>query len=342
MRIRDFRSDTVTQQTQEMRVAMLNAEVGDDVFQDDPSVNELERLGAEITGKESCMFVSSGTMGNLLAVMSNTRHGDEIICGVHSHLFTQETGGPAAVAGVSTKTLDYPNDYPDAKIIEENIRIIDILEPQTKLICLENALANGRVVTVETMKEIYEMAHRHGIPVHVDGARIWNASVALGVDVKELTQYCDTITCCLSKGLCGPVGALLCGSKDFVIRARKFRKMIGGGMRQCGFLAAAGIVALDMRSRLIEDHNNAKYLAEKLSKFKDIHLDLEAVQINMVFCEIDRPENVRKALPDEMMKRGIRICGEYKGKFRFMTNHDVNREDVDYLVEQLADILNLS
>jgi len=341
MKIRDFRSDTVTQQTMEMRTAMLNAQVGDDVFQDDPSVNELERLGAEIIGKESCMFVSSGTMGNLLAVMSSTQHGDEIICGAHCHLYTQETAGPAAVAGVSTKTLHYPNDYPDAATIEENIRIIDILEPQTTLICLENALSNGRVVSVETMKEIYEMAHRRGIAVHVDGARIWNAAASLGVDVKELTQYCDTITCCLSKGLCGPVGALLCGSKEFITRARKYRKMIGGGMRQCGFLAAAGIVALDMRHRLVEDHANARYLAEKLSRYSEIELDLEAVQINMVFCRIKKSEELKAALPGLMESRGIKICGEYQGKFRFMTNNDVNREDVDYFVEQLADILEL-
>lgn len=341
MKIRDFRSDTVTQQTQEMRDAMFRAEVGDDVFQDDPSVNELERLGAEIIGKESCMFVSSGTMGNLLAIMSNTRPGDEIICGSHCHLFTQETAGPSAIAGVSVRTLDYLNDYPDPDMIEKGIRIIDILEPQTRLICLENALSNGRVVSVETMREIYEMAHRRDVLVHVDGARIWNAAVSLGVELHELTQYCDTITCCLSKGLCGPVGALLCGNREFITRARKYRKMIGGGMRQCGYLAAAGKVALDMRFRLGEDHENARYLAQKLLKFSDIALDLDAVQINMVFCKIDRPAEVKVQLPAAMLDRGILICGEYNGQFRFMTNNGVGKEDVDYFVEQLADILSL-
>lgn len=340
MRCVDLRSDTVTQPTDAMRLAMMNAEVGDDVACDDPTVNRLEALAAEITGKENALFVASGTMGNLVAIMSHTQRGDEAIVGSASHIFLQEVAGAAVVAGVSLRTVSCMNDIPDVNQLLQAIRPDDIHEPTTTLICLENALSNGRVVSKEIMREVYEAAHAHGLHVHVDGARIWNAAAALDVDVKELTQYCDSITCCVSKGLCAPVGAVLCGTNAFIARSRKNRKMLGGGMRECGILAAAGICALsDMRSRLKEDHDNAKYLADQLSKFASVHLDLDAVETNMVFCTIDRSPAELAQLPQKMRERQIKICGMYNGHFRFVTNHDVSRADIDYFVRQLAEVL---
>lgn len=343
MRYIDFRSDTVTQPTPAMREAMYHAVVGDDVACDDPTVKQFEMLGAEVLGKEKALFVASGTMGNLTAIMSHTRRGDEIIVGENSHIFLEEVAGASAVAGVSVRTLSFVNDIPDAGLIERAIRSSDIHEPTTTLVCLENALRCGRVVPKETMREIYEMAHAHGLMVHVDGARIWNAATAQELDVRELAQYCDSITCCISKGLCAPVGAILCGSEAFIARARKMRKMLGGGMRECGILAAAGICALnDMRGRLKTDHDNAKYLAKKLNEFDCITVDESAVEINMVFWNLDRPQEVCNALPGKLFERGIKICDPVRGadrQFRFLTNNDVSREDIDYCLQQLREIL---
>lgn len=343
MRFIDFRSDTVTQPTDRMREAMYHAVVGDDVANDDPTVKEFERLGAEILGKEAALFVASGTMGNLTAIMSQTRRGDEIIVGANSHIFQEEVAGASVLAGVSMKTLPFVNDIPDAEMIEAAIRPEDIHAPVTSLICLENALRCGRVVSKDTMREIYEMACRRGLKVHVDGARIWNAAVAQGVEVSELARYCDSITCCISKGLASPVGAILCGDKEFIARARKWRKMLGGGMRECGVLAAAGIVSLnEMRNRLAVDHENAKYLAGKLDEFDCIDVDLDAVEVNIIFLRLNRPEDFCEALPGKLQERGIKICSQIAGspgKFRLLTNNDVTREDIDYFLGQLREVL---
>ena len=232
----DFRSDTVTHPTPAMRQAMFEAAVGDDVYQDDPTTNELERLAAEMLGMEAALFVPSGTMGNQLAVMTHTRRGDEAIVSIGCHIFEHEVGAASVLSGVTLHPLTFPNGVYDAAMIEGAIRSDDIHEPPTTLICLENALANGRVVPVETMREIREMANAHGIAVHMDGARLFNAATALGVDVKELTACVDSVSCCLSKGLCAPVGSVLCGSAEFIARARRNRKLLGGGMRQTGIL----------------------------------------------------------------------------------------------------------
>lgn len=344
MKYVDLRSDTVTQPTPEMREAMFHAEVGDDVACDDPTVNRFEALGAEVTGKEKALFVTSGTMGNLAAILSHTRRGDEIIAGANSHIFVQEVAGASVVAGVSVRTLPFTDDIPDVKSIEAAIRQTDIHEPATTLVCLENALANGRIVPKETMREIYEMAHSRGLLVHVDGARIWNAAAAQNLDVTELTQYCDSITCCISKGLCAPVGAILCGTEEFIARARKNRKMLGGGMRECGILAAAGICALsDMRGRIHIDHENARYLAEKLNEFDCVSVDLDSVQINMVFFNLRRSREECNALPGKLLEHGIKICSPYNdgrdGYFRLVTNHDVTREEIDYFLAKLETVL---
>ena len=332
----DLRSDTVTQPTPEMRQAMFVAEVGDDVYRDDPTVNELERYAAEILGKEAALFVPSGHMGNQLAVMTHTRRGDEAIAGEISHVYAHEVGAAAALSGVTLHTIPFHNGMFNVEQILSAIHSDDIHETPTTLILLENALSNGRVVPIETMMSIYDLAQSKGIKVHVDGARFFNAAAALGVSVAEMARYCDSVMCCLSKGLCAPVGSILAGTKDFIEKARKNRKMLGGGMRQAGFLAAAGIVALrDMTGRLPEDHRNARYLAGRLSEIPGLTVDLDAVQINMVFFRLEWPKELLASLPERLLGKGIRINGLEDGNGRFVTHHGMGKEDIDTVVAGL-------
>ena len=340
MRYIDLRSDTVTRPTLAMRAAMAAAEVGDDVYGDDPTVNELEALAAETLGFEAALFVTSGTMGNQLGIMSQTRRGDEIIAGANSHIFMHEVGAAAVLSGVTVRQVDYPNCIPVPAMVEAAIRPDDIHEPPTSLICLENALANGRLVPVETMAEIRRIADEHGLNVHLDGARVFNAAAALGVDVKEITRYADSVSCCLSKGLCAPVGAIFAGRAETVKRARKCRKLLGGGMRQAGILAAAGILALkEMPKRLSEDHANAKRLAELLSQIDGVSIDKDSVEINMVFFKLDRSAELKAALPGKMKQHGILINPEELGEFRFVTNNDVSAKDVEFVAGTFASLL---
>ena len=337
----DLRSDTVTKPTDEMRAAMAAAEVGDDVYQDDPTTNRLEARAAEILGFEAALFITSGTMGNQLALMCNTKRGDEVIGGAECHIVMHEVGAAAVLSGANIRQVPYDeNGLPVPARIAAMIRPDDIHEPRTALICMENALANGRVVPLNIMREVYEIAHANGIPVHLDGARVFNAAVALGVDVKEITQYTDTLTCCLSKGLCAPVGAIFAGSREMVEKARRYRKMLGGGMRQNGILAAAGLIALEeMTDRLVIDHENAKYMASLLQKIPGITLNLDAVEINMVFFDMDKDQAFIDALPERMKEHGILIGGYEGGEFRFVTNHGVSRENVEYVVDTLAKLM---
>ena len=340
MRYIDLRSDTVTRPTLAMRAAMAAAEVGDDVYGDDPTVNELEALAAETLGFEAALFVTSGTMGNQLGIMSQTRRGDEIIAGANSHIFMHEVGAAAVLSGVTVRQVDYPNCIPVPAMVEAAIRPDDIHEPPTSLICLENALANGRLVPVETMAEIRRIADEHGLNVHLDGARVFNAAAALGVDVKEITRYADSVSCCLSNGLCAPVGAIFAGRAETVKRARKCRKLLGGGMRQAGILAAAGILALkEMPKRLSEDHANAKRLAELLSQIDGVSIDKDSVEINMVFFKLDRSAELKAALPEKMKQHGILINPEELGEFRFVTNNDVSAKDVEFAAGTFASLL---
>ena len=226
-------------------------------------------------------------------------------------------------------------------MIEKAIRGVDIHFPETTLICMENALSNGRVVPLSVMKEVYQVGQRHNIPVHLDGARVFNAAASLGVDVKEITQYADSVSCCLSKGLCAPIGTLLAGSREFIQRARKNRKMLGGGMRQAGVIAAPALIALTkMPARLKEDHENARYMAQKLSAMEGVCCDPQSVEINMVFFTIDRPQSLRDNLPQAMLQKGIKICPEDQGHFRFVTNNDISREDIDQAMAALQECLN--
>ena len=337
----DLRSDSVTQPTQEMRDAMYTASVGDDVYGDDPTVKNLEQLCARKVGQEAGLFVASGTMGNQLAVMTHTARGDEIIISSGSHIVVHEVGAAAVLAGVMLRVVECKDDILTPEIIERTVRPSgDGFMAHTSLVCMENALTNGKVMSLEQMKDVYETSKKHNLPVHLDGARLFNASVALGVDAKELTQYCDSVMVCLSKGLCAPVGSVLCGSKEFIEKARRNRQLLGGGMRQAGFVAACGIIALEkMVDRLRDDHDNAKYMAQRLNKIKGVNVLMDNVDVNMVFFKLDKPKEFIHALPGKMLEHGIKMAGEEGGLLRFITNNDVSRSDVIRVCDIFESIL---
>ena len=340
MKVIDLRSDTVTKPTQEMRDAMYIAEVGDDVYRDDPTVNKLEEYAAQKVGKEAALFVPSGTFGNQLALLTHCRRGSEVILGDDCHIVQHEVGAAAVIAGVQLRTLRGVNGRLDASEIESKIRGEDIHLPNTGLICVENALANGRVVTLDNMSAIYDVGRKHNIPVHLDGARLFNAANFLKVEAGAIARYCDSVMFCLSKGLCAPVGSMLAGSREFIERARKGRKLMGGGLRQSGILAAAGLVALEkMTGRLNDDHDNACFLAQELSKIPGIKVDPESVQINMVFFEMNYPGLDMNKFVDEMFKRGIVISGEENGVMRYVTHYWVTRDDIAYVIDSMKAVL---
>ena len=335
----DLRSDSVTQPTQEMRDAMYTAPVGDDVFGDDPTVKNLEQLCARKVGKEAGLFVASGTMGNQLAVMTHTARGDEIIISSGSHIVVHEVGAAAVLSGVMLKVVECEDDILTPEIIEKAVRPRDFMS-HTSLVCVENALTNGKVMSLDQMKAIYDTAKKHNLPIHLDGARLFNASVALGVDAKEITQYCDSVMVCLSKGLCAPVGSVLCGSKEFIEKARRNRQLMGGGMRQAGFVAACGIIALEkMVDRLQDDHDNAKYMAHRLNKIKGVDVLMDNVDVNMVFFKLNKPKEFIYSLPGKMLEYGIKMAGEEGGLLRFITNNDVSRADVIRVCDVFEKIL---
>jgi threonine aldolase len=338
MRYIDLRSDTVTMPTDEMRKAMAAAPVGDDVYEDDPTIKRLEELAARMAGKEAALFVPSGTMGNQLAIMSHTSYGDEIIVGANSHIVVHEVGAAARLSGVSYAIVDNPDDRIYAKDIIRKIRTDDIHHPRTGLVCLENALANGTVVPLNIMKEAYETAKANGLPVHTDGARLFNAATALGVDASEVARYTDSIMFCLSKGLCAPVGSMLAGSGEFINRARKHRKLLGGGMRQAGILAAAGIIALEeMTKRLSSDHENAKYMMERLMEIPEISLKPENVQIDMVYFGIKKEDFDAAAFTEYLLTNRVKINNDWPLEFRYVTHNDISRDDIDKVIWLMKD-----
>lgn len=338
----DLRSDTVTHPTPAMREAMYRAEVGDDVFGEDPTVNRLERMAAERMGKEEALFVVSGTMGNLVALLTHCRRGDEVILGDRSHSFLFEQGGMAALGGITPRPV--PNQ-PDGTLrledIEGAIRADDVHFPRTRLVCLENThnMCNGTPLTAAYTAQVARLAHRHGLRVHLDGARVFNAAAALGVDVRTLVQEVDSVMFCLSKGLCAPVGSLLCGSADFIAEARRSRKVVGGGMRQAGILAAAGIVALEqMTERLAEDHARARRLAEGLAQIPAV--EVAPVSSNILYFRLTQeaaksPEQVR----DGLAQRGILVMGREDGRFRAVTHYWITDEDIEQTIRAVEEIL---
>ena len=332
----DFRSDTVTWPTPEMREASFKAKVGDDVMHDDPTVNELERIAAEITGKEAALFVTSGTMGNAVSVLAHTQRGDEIILEKSSHIFVNEVGGLAVMGQLMARTVPGELGWMKPEDIEKAIRADNIHYPPTSLVCIENThnSAGGIALTPKQMKADWDVAKKHNLAVHMDGARVFNAAVALGVNVKELTQYADTVQICLSKGLSAPVGSVVVGPADVVLKARKYRKMLGGGMRQAGIIAAPGIIAMTkMVDRLKDDHDNAKLLAEGLTKI-GIKV-VNQVQTNMVYIDFT-PIGWKDTDWNKATKKiGWKSEG-HGGGTRLCTHYGIEREDIKAFVEGLA------
>ena len=331
MKIIDLRSDTVTYPTPAMREAMYRAEVGDDVFGEDPTVNRLERMAAERMGKEAALFVVSGTMGNLVALLTHCGRGDEVILGDRSHTFLFEQGGMAALGGITPRPV--PNQ-PDGTLwledIEGAIREDNAHFPRTRLVCLENThnMCNGTPLTAGYTAKAARLAYDRGLRVHLDGARIFNAAAALGVDVRELVREVDSVMFCLSKGLCAPVGSLLCGSADFIAEARRARKVVGGGMRQAGVLAAAGIVALEqMTGLLVGDHARAKRLAEGLEGIPGVEVAPVTTNI-LYFWLTEEVSKTPEEVVDGLAERGVLLLGRELGRFRAVTHYWISDEDI--------------
>jgi len=332
MKIIDLRSDTVTLPTEEMRRAMYEADVADDVYREDPTVNRLEELAAQAMEKEAALFTPSGTMSNLIAVLTHTRPGDEILLGSESHMLWYEVGGASALGGVVMRTV--PNDQDgqmDPGAVAEAIRSKNIHYPLTTLLCLENThnRCGGAVLTPEYTSTIARLAHEYKLQVHLDGARIFNAAVALDVRASELARPADSVCFCLSKGLSAPVGSLLCGPQEFIEKARKWRKMVGGGMRQAGVIAAAGIVALQkMVSRLAEDHANARHLAYGLARIPGISVRPEKIPSNIVLFESPTTMPGTEFI-QRMDAQGVKLLHRGERMVRAVTHRMVGASDID-------------
>jgi len=332
----DFRSDTVTLPSPEMREAAANAPVGDDVYGEDPSVNEIERLGAEMLGKEACLFVTSGTMGNAVAILAHTNRGDEIILEERSHIYVNEVGGLAVLGSLMARTVKGELGWMRPEDIRASIRADNIHYPPTSLLCIENThnSAGGIPISPDQLEADWDVAKERGLGVHMDGARVFNAAIALDVDVKELAKYADTIQLCLSKGLAAPVGSLVVGSEELIKKARKYRKMLGGGMRQAGIIAAPGIIALTKNvDRLADDHVNAKLLAEGLvgMGLRTLH----PVMTNMVYIDLSSVGWTGREWGAACGKLGWRSRG-YGPTVRLCTHYGIEREDIEAFLEGMA------
>jgi len=338
----DLRSDTVTKPTPAMRKAMTEAEVGDDVFGEDPTVNILQEKVAHLLGKEASLFVPSGTMANQLSIKSHTQPGDEVIIESSSHPYNFEGGAGAALSGVQFQCLKGVRGILEASQIEEAIRPADHHFPVTRLVCLENThnRGGGSVLPLKKIAEIYRLAKSKGLLVHLDGARLWNASVATGIGPHEYAQWADSVSVCLSKGLGAPVGSLVAGTKPFIDRVHRFRKMYGGGMRQVGIIAAAGIYALDHHiERLKEDHQNARRLAVGLKEFKGVSIDPRHVETNIVIFDVASTRITAFQVAEAMKKEGVLIHALAKTQIRLVTHLDVTAEDIEKALKALRKVL---
>jgi threonine aldolase len=330
LKIIDLRSDTVTRPTPAMRAAMASAEVGDDVYGEDPTVNRLQAMAAEMLHKEEALFVASGTQSNLLGLMSHCERGDEYIVGQQAHTYRYEAGGAAVLGSIQPQPLDFlPDGTLDLDRVQSLIKPDDFHFAKTRLLCLENTQA-GKALPMDYLAQASALAAANRLGLHLDGARIFNAAVKLNVPVHEIARYADTVSVCLSKGLGAPVGSLLCGPTHLLQKALRWRKMLGGGMRQAGILAAAGMVALTSHiDRLAKDHDHAQLLARKLSEITEIHIDLDAVQTNMVFMEA--PASSSALLTSFLKDRGILVSG--RGNFRLVTHLDITASDIQIVID---------
>ncbi|MDQ6883148.1 MAG: aminotransferase class I/II-fold pyridoxal phosphate-dependent enzyme [Candidatus Dormibacteraeota bacterium] len=343
-RLIELRSDTFTLPTDEMRAAMTAAEVGDDVWDEDPTIHRLQEQAARMVGKEAALFVPSGTMGNLCALLSHTKAGDEVIVESESHIFVSEVAGSAVVGGLQLRPLSSSDGRLRPEQVRAAIREPDIHEPRSALLCLENThnRQGGICLTPIETQAVADVAHEAGMMVHLDGARVFNAAVAQGIDVRELTSPVDSVMFCLSKGLSAPVGSMLAGSVEFVEAARRRRKMLGGGMRQAGVLAAAGIVALDrMVERLAEDHANARRLGEGLQGLAEIEVDRARIESNMVFGDC-RPPLTASQFIERCRAVGVLLDQASPRRWRMVTHRGVSADDVDYAVDAVRRLLGAS
>ena len=343
VRIVDLRSDTVTLPTPAMREAMYRAELGDDVYGEDPTINRLEEMVAERMGKEAALFVVSGTMGNLVSLLTHCQRGDEVILGTEAHIFHYEVGGISALWGVMVHTVpNLANGMLDPQDVEAAVRGENIHFPRTRAICLENThnRCGGRVLSPAQMATIRQVADRHGIVVHLDGARVFDAAVALGIEAKDIAAQVDTVQLCFSKGLAAPVGSALCGSSEFIAHARRNRKIVGGGMRQAGVLAAAAIVALDeMVDRLADDHANARFLAEGLADIDGLSVDLEAIETSIVMVDVTAPDLDAATVARALTQAGIKVNAMGPQRIRAVTHYGIERPDVDRAISVARQVI---
>jgi threonine aldolase len=343
MPVIDLRSDTVTLPTPAMREAIFRADLGDDVFCEDPTVNRLEAAAAKKVGMEAALLVVSGTMGNAVCVLTHCARGEEAILGDSSHIFLNEAGGMSALGGIFPHTIpDQPDGTLRLEEIEAAIRGDNIHYPRTRLICLENThnRCYGAPLTPEYTASVAALAKHHGLLLHIDGARIFNAAAALGVDVRELTRGADSLNVCLSKGLAAPVGSVICGSSEFIARARRIRKMLGGGMRQAGIIAAAGIVALgEMTERLAGDHANARRLAQGIARIPGIAIEPERVRTNILYIDLEDRRFSDEEFLARLEEKGVRISHPGPGRFRMLTHCGIGEAEIDAAIQGLREVM---
>jgi threonine aldolase len=343
MRVIDLRSDTVTLPTPEMREAIYHAELGDDVYGEDRPTKRLEEMAADITGKEAALLVPSGTMANLTCVLTHCARGEEVILGDKSHIFLNEAGGISALGGAQVHTIyNQPDGSMLLKDIEAAIRNDNIHYPRTRLVCIENThnRCNGSPLSPDYVNSVVELAKNYGLSVHLDGARIFNAAIALGVNVKELTQHVDSLMFCLSKGLSAPIGSVICGSHKFISEAVRTRKILGGGMRQTGIIAAAGIISLEqMVERLSEDHINAYTLAEGIAQIPGLSIDVSKIKTNIIYFDLTNHHLNTDELVKKCGQKGLMFLPTGQSRFRMVTHYGITSEDIDDSLATLRDIM---
>jgi threonine aldolase len=334
----DLRSDTVTRPTPGMRAAMHAAELGDDVFHEDPSVNRLEERVAELLGKEAALFVPSGTMSNQTCIKAHTQPGDEMLCDVNCHIYNYEAGGPAVLSGVTCRTLDGDYGILDVTQLEDKIRPPDAHLVHTRLVCLENThnRGGGRIYPLEKIQAIHAWTRKHNLILHLDGARLWNAVVATGIAAKQWASLFDSVSVCFSKGLGAPVGSALAGPKEFVARARRIRKLFGGGMRQAGVLASAALYALDHHvERLAEDHRNAQVIAQAIADTPGLRLTPPEVETNLIWFQVERERGTAKDVAAALKERGILVHAAGPQSLRACTHLDVSATQAEHAAEAI-------
>ena len=339
----DLRSDTVTRPSAAMRAAMCNAEVGDDVFGEDPTVNKLQRKVADLLGKEDALYVPSGTMGNQTCIKVHTQPGDEIIVERGAHIFNYETAGGAFLSSVQVHPVEGTRGVMSAEAVKRAIRPQAYYMPRTRLLCLENThnRAGGTIYPIDSIRELHDLAKNEGIMLHLDGARLWNASAVTGISPRDYASYFDSVSVCLSKGLGAPVGSVIVGTKGFIEQARRYRKIFGGGMRQAGILAAAGIYALDNnRERLKEDHEKAAYLARELARAPGLTVDLDSVQTNIIIFGVERTGRTPEEILAALRGKGVLLTmGNYMG-LRAVTHMDVSMNEVQQAARIILQTVN--